>query len=334
MTEQATGRQRRRRTGLMAAVALATVTASALAALKLGSPPPGYATWEGIGPDKWASVWLLRRHVDPDADIVFHAPKTPIEEGTPFDVPGAALAREGAVTSFEKLLEAWPTDDPAIAALAGIVNRIEVSGWQVKAYSATAQVETAYRDLQYRHGRERVPFGCYLAFFDRVHEVLSDPAADLEAMAPEQLLPAEGCALSAETASGSALVPELHVRAVLERIGKGEKVVFVDTREDDEFATGHIPGAVNLRLRDVDERSAAPLADADLVVPYCVKDFRGFEVGRALQKAGVTRVAILNPYGIRGWRQLGLPVTDGLQDGGAGARLKACAEEVDRCLAQ
>ena len=125
-------------------------------------------------------------------------------------------------------------------------------------------------------------------------------------------------------------VAQLPIAAVLERINAGERVVFVDTREAAEIAAYRIPHAVHIPLRDVASAPVDTFEGAALVVPYCIKDFRGYEVARALADKGVSRVAILQPFGIRGWRQSGLPVAGdwtGMSDDEAFEALVSCARD-------
>ena len=57
----------------------------------------------------------------------------------------------------------------------------------------------------------------------------------------------------------------------------------IDVRSPGEFAEDHIPGAINLRIRDINADSIVQLPPSDLYVAYCVKDFRGFEMARKLR---------------------------------------------------
>jgi rhodanese-related sulfurtransferase len=110
-------------------------------------------------------------------------------------------------------------------------------------------------------------------------------------------------------------------------------VVFVDTRETQEFEESHIPGALNIKLRDIDAQSVAVLKGADLVISYCLKDFRGYEVARKLMHHGVDNSAVMNPHGYVAWRTLGLPIASrGGQKAAALARLDSCAQDIDGCL--
>ena len=105
-------------------------------------------------------------------------------------------------------------------------------------------------------------------------------------------------------------VPTLTLENVISAIDEGQSVIFVDTREPEEFAEGHIPGAINIPLRDVnpDDFQRMGLQDADMVIPYCMKDFRGYEVARRFSETGLTNVVLIDEHGLNAWRDLGLGV--------------------------
>ena len=100
------------------ALLLVALTASAEARL--------FVTWKGIGPDKWASAWLLQRHIDPSAEIRFIAVgKLPVA-GIPFDIPEIPpYIRDSRRTTYESLLEGYSVSDPALIELGQIVRDIE-----------------------------------------------------------------------------------------------------------------------------------------------------------------------------------------------------------------
>ena len=114
---------------------------------------------------------------------------------------------------------------------------------------------------------------------------------------------------------------------VLQLIHEGKRVVFVDAREKQEFAEAHIPGAINLTLREINDMAPRLIGQADLVIAYCLKDFRGYEVAKALAEAGVPRLATLKISGLNGWRAEGLPLyTPGKNsEAEAIAHLRQCA---------
>ena len=79
------------------------------------------------------------------------------------------------------------------------------------------------------------------------------------------------------------------------------RIVILDIREAPEFARDHVPTALNVPLRDVPGMDLADCLQADLVIPYCLKDLRGFEAARVLRERGVPNVALFEGFGLAGW---------------------------------
>jgi len=105
-------------------------------------------------------------------------------------------------------------------------------------------------------------------------------------------------------------VPLISPQRLIERVQSGESVVFVDVREPEEFAEGHIPGAVNIPQRDLGSRIGELDPDA-LTIPYCNMDFRGFVAAKRLRDLGIRSVALMQERGLRGWEAQSLPVSAG-----------------------
>ena len=102
-------------------------------------------------------------------------------------------------------------------------------------------------------------------------------------------------------------VKETNVADVKRRSDAGEKFVLVDVREDNEWANGHLPGAVHLGKgiieRDIVQR--VPDANAKIIL-YCGGGFRSALAAENLQKMGYTGVESMDG-GWRGWVEAGLP---------------------------
>lgn len=93
---------------------------------------------------------------------------------------------------------------------------------------------------------------------------------------------------------------------LLERMQAGV-VTVLDVRPEDEYALGHLPGAVNIELRELEKRLADLDPDREIVAycrgPYCVLSYeavatlraRGFKIRRLED-------------GYPEWRAAGLPV--------------------------
>ncbi len=307
---------------------------------KDNTPTQIFYTWQGIGPDKWASVWLINRKIDPLAKIRFIPVNEDLPYATAFDVPDSQFVRTNKTSALAKMAATYQIKSKVVADIIQIIHDIEVDFWSGHVHPRSPVIEIAFRDLQRVYGRENVSSGCYLQFFDNLAKLLKDKNSSLltEDKYKNKLSPANNCksqAVSFSQPNRKKLVEEIEIKHLLKRMSEGEKIVYVDAREPDEFDEFHIPGALNLRLRDVKPSVASLFKDADQVIAYCLKDFRGFELARALQKkAGIKNAAIMKPYGINGWKAMGLPVAGekALEQKLAQSQLKACAINPDKCM--
>ena len=313
------------RWGMALAMALLTACTSP------AQPRAVVVTDYGLGPDKWATAWLMARHAVPGAELVVVPQGKSPSAGVAFDVPTSLLRRERDRAAFQSVVDHYKLQDPDVARVAQIVHDIEVNYWGAADAPESSVIEHAYRELQQRHGRYAVAPECYLEFFDRVFDAVRAQRKDGKVIGAEDLN-VDCHALASREAQG-ALVPELPIDTLLAEMKAGKSVVFVDVREPDEFFEAHIPGAMNVQLRALDAGDIAAVKDADYVVSYCIKDFRGFEMARSLRDAGVGNAVILNPYGIKGWIGDGLP-TVGVQamtDAAAKTRLAECIASPQAC---
>src|SRR3954470_20536759 len=93
------------------------------------------------------------------------------------------------------------------------------------------------------------------------------------------------------------------------RLEQGDDILLVDTREDGEWARGHIQGAVHIGKgvieRDIEKM--APELDREIVL-YCGGGYRSALAAVALQDMGYTNVKSMSG-GWRTWTELGLPTT-------------------------
>lgn len=103
-------------------------------------------------------------------------------------------------------------------------------------------------------------------------------------------------------------IKEADYRDIKKRLDSGEKMILVDTREDNEWARGRIPGAIHLGKgvieRDIEK--TIPDKHAPLVL-YCGGGFRSALAADNLQKMGYKNVVSMDG-GWRGWFESGFPV--------------------------
>ena len=91
-----------------------------------------WVTRERPKTDRIACPWLIRRFIDPDAEIVY----VPADEvlataalgARSFDAPGADYTHRDGMCSFEVLIQAFDLgDDPALDRLARIVHAADIA---------------------------------------------------------------------------------------------------------------------------------------------------------------------------------------------------------------
>jgi hypothetical protein len=87
-----------------------------------------WVTWENIGVDRMACIWLIRRFIDPEAELMFVHPKTqPLPpDGEPFDIPGVRLTHRRGHCTLHTMLEAYNLTDPILKRIACIVDEADV----------------------------------------------------------------------------------------------------------------------------------------------------------------------------------------------------------------
>ena len=92
-----------------------------------------WVTRERPKTDRIACPWLIRRFIDPEAEILY-VPRDQVlevaarEGARSFDAPDAEFTHRGGKCSFEVLIEEFSLgDDPALARLAKIVHAADVA---------------------------------------------------------------------------------------------------------------------------------------------------------------------------------------------------------------
>jgi ArsR family transcriptional regulator len=96
------------------------------------------------------------------------------------------------------------------------------------------------------------------------------------------------------------------------RRARGREVVVLDVRPREEYAAGHISGALSIPLAEL-ERRLGELPRARRFVAYCRGPYcvLAAEAVRLLRKRGVEAVRLKEGY--PEWRDAGLPVESGVE---------------------
>jgi len=92
-----------------------------------------WVTRERPKTDRIACPWLIRRFIDPEAEIVY-LPRDQVltyaeaNGARSFDAPGAEFTHRDGKCTFEVLVEDFGIEDPAVHRLAAIVHGADIAG--------------------------------------------------------------------------------------------------------------------------------------------------------------------------------------------------------------
>ncbi len=103
--------------------------------------------------------------------------------------------------------------------------------------------------------------------------------------------------------------PSITASELSARRAAGTAPVVIDVRTKEEYAAGHIPGALNISFDRVAER-ISEIEAPNGVALYCMVGPRARKGEAALLGAGYTRVFHLDG-GLAAWQAAGLPVEPG-----------------------
>lgn len=132
-------------------------------------------------------------------------------------------------------------------------------------------------------------------------------------------------------AAEPALVP-ISQEALLERQQKGDEAAYVlDVRSPEEYASGHVPGAVNIPYDQMASRVAEVPKDKDVVL-YCRSGRRAGIAAEVLADQGYERLQHLEGD-IVAWVEKGRPVATPLDPAACVAALTGGQPSAQACAA-
>jgi rhodanese-related sulfurtransferase len=292
-----------------------------------------FATSQGLGFDKQISIWLVEKYITPKTPVVFFIGDTAPPNSRVFDESGAEFLRTADHSTYEQLADKFKPGVESLSYFKKIVFDIEINLWLPDELPDSLPVEKAFRALQEQWGRDKVPHECYREFFNTIEVLYLDQKTLKNAEKLNEKLMCWKDALRNQVNDPSVMVPEMPIPTLLGHIRSGAKTIFIDVREPDEFSENHIPGAINLLIKDADKSTTQFLKSYDIVVAYCIKDFRGFEMAKKLKSLGISQAVILNPFGIKGWIDSKLPVyqQDKINDQKAKMLFETCINQPSDC---
>jgi phage shock protein E len=119
------------------------------------------------------------------------------------------------------------------------------------------------------------------------------------------VLIAVACAPTAQVAAPPATAQLISPADYMDMFGDDQAHVLIDVRTPEEFATGHISGAINIAVEELASRLAEVPNDQPIIV-YCRSGNRSAAAARILIDAGYPVVYDLG--GIQTWVAQGFPI--------------------------
>ena len=102
-------------------------------------------------------------------------------------------------------------------------------------------------------------------------------------------------------------IKEEDFREIKKKMDAGEEMTIVDTREDNEWARGHIPNALHLGKGVIERDIEKAIPDKETtIVLYCGGGFRSALAADNLQRMGYRNVISMDG-GWRGWTEASFP---------------------------
>jgi hypothetical protein len=127
-----------------------------------------WVTRPGPFVDRLACAWLIRRFIDPHAEIRYST--TPAADEVAFDMSSGEFSHQGSLCSFETMMLAFGLENPAMKAVAEIVHDIDLRDGRYVRPEA-AGVEAVLHGWMNRPDADREIHG--IALFDGLYEGFS-----------------------------------------------------------------------------------------------------------------------------------------------------------------
>ena len=125
--------------------------------------------------DRIASAWLIKRFVDPEAQILFGPPEEFPGDAIPFDALGADFGHQGEDCTFETLLKRCGLRDRRLAHLAEIVHEADLRDQKFRREEARG-IDLAIRALLAALKDDHDVLAHGMTLLDGLYATLSDPA--------------------------------------------------------------------------------------------------------------------------------------------------------------
>jgi hypothetical protein len=142
--------------------------------IRAESQPLEFATWEIFEVDKCASIWLIKRFIDTEAQIRLYPKGEQIKSGILFDTPDAKFRRYHNASTYETLLRHYKIRDDLLIYIGRIVRDIEVNTWEKKVMKESRYVTNKVLSIINESNSSGEVIDRSMAFFDALYEKIKN----------------------------------------------------------------------------------------------------------------------------------------------------------------
>lgn len=138
---------------------------------KAGSQQHGrtWVTRKGVGVDRMASAWLIRRFIDPAAKLLFVDRDAPmVSAQLRYDIDDGDYTHEGDRCTFEVLLDRFGLDDPALQLMGRIIHDLDLKDGKFRE-EETAGVSALLKGIERVHADDEARIGISSQCFDAIY---------------------------------------------------------------------------------------------------------------------------------------------------------------------
>lgn len=122
--------------------------------------------------DRCASVWLIKRYVDPEAVFEIHPENELVTRGIAFDIPVAELRRTHKMSTFETIADRYDVVDSKIAYIGRLTHEREINFLAASRSKESFQLERDVQQVIDREEDSHTAIQFCLQFFDDYIETI------------------------------------------------------------------------------------------------------------------------------------------------------------------
>lgn len=120
--------------------------------------------------DRCASVWLIKRHVDPEAVFEIYPDNELVTKGVAFDTPVAELRRSHKMSTFEAITNKYKVVDSKVAYIGRLTHEREINFMAAGRSKESFQIERDVQQVIDREEDSHIAIQFCLQFFDNLKE--------------------------------------------------------------------------------------------------------------------------------------------------------------------